>query len=127
MGFVADAPYRTDDMPNAHPMLVAAVAFAMAGGGVQSSILAFDQSYVELPDLSPYKAKGPAMILPKVVRAYSRNDKGGLDEQFSATLLAEFQHEKAHIKDGYVKCGYNVWGDRAPENFSELMMRLRVK
>lgn len=125
MGFVADAPYRTDDMPNAHPLLVAAVAFAMAGGGVQSSILAFDQSYVELPDLSPYKSKGPAMILPKVVRAYARNDKGGLDEQFSATLLKEFDHPT--VTGGKARCGYNVWGARQDDNFTKPSMVVNVK
>ena len=125
MGFVADAPYRSDDMPNAHPLLVAAVAFAMAGGGVQSSILAFDQSYIELPDLSPYKAKGPAMILPKVVRAYARNDKGGLDEQFSATLLKEFDHPT--VPGGKARCGYNVWGARQDDNFTKPAMVVNVK
>jgi hypothetical protein len=128
MGFIADAPTKPAEIPNAHPLLVAAVAFAMSNNQVQSSILAFDASYVELPDLSPYKDKGsPPMLLPKVVRAYARNDKGELEEQFSATLLTEFQHEKGHIKDGYVRCGYNVWGGTASENFTELMMRLRVK
>lgn len=125
MGFVADAPYRSDDMPNAHPLLVAAVAFAMAGGGVQSSILAFDQSYIELPDLSPYKAKGPAMILPKVVRAFARNDKGGLDEQFSATLLKEFEHPT--VPGGKARCGYNVWGARQDDNFTKPAMVVNVK
>ncbi len=128
MGFIADAPTKPTEIPNAHPLLVAAVAFAMSNNQVQSSILAFDSSYVELPDLSPYKDRGsPPMILPKVVRAYARNAAGELEEQFSATLLTEFQHEKAHIKDGYVRCGYNVWAGRADENFTELMMRVKVK
>ena len=126
MGFIADAPGAV--APNAHPLLVAAVAFALSTNQVQSSILAFDSSYVELPDLSPYKDKGsPPMILPKVVRAYARNAAGELEEQFSATLLTEFQHEKAHIKDGNVKCGSNVWGAKPDENFTELMMRVKVK
>lgn len=128
MGFIADAPTKPAEFPNAHPLLVAAVAFAMSNNQVQSSILAFDSSYVELPDLSPYKDKGsPPMLLPKVVRAYERNAAGELEEQFSATLLTEFQHEKNHIKDGYVRCGYNVWSAKSDENFTELMMRVRVK
>jgi hypothetical protein len=125
IGFVADAPYRSADIPNAHPLLVAAVAFGL-GGNVQSSILAFDSSYVELPDLSPYKDKGsPPMLLPKFVRAYERNAAGGLDEQFSATLLTEFDHPT--VPGGKVKCGYNVWGGRIDANFTDLMMQLKLK
>jgi hypothetical protein len=128
LGFVADAPYRSADMENAHPLLVAAVAFAMAGGGVQSSILAFDQEAVELPDLSAYASKGsPAMMLPKRVRAYARNDQGGLDEQFTATLLTECQHEKDHIRDGYLRSGYNVRGASNNANFTQKMLEVRVK
>lgn len=128
MGFIADAPYRSADVPNAHPLLVAAVAFAMAGGDVQSSILAFDQDIIELPDLSFYADKGsPKMILPKRVRAFARNAAGGLDEQFTATLLTECPHEKDHIRDGYLKCGYNVRGATNDANFTQKMMEVKVK
>lgn len=95
---------------------------------MQSSILAFDQDIIELPDLSFYADKGsPKMILPKRVRAFARNAAGGLDEQFTATLLTECQHEKDHIRDGYLKCGYNVRGATNDANFTQKMMEVKVK
>ncbi len=124
MGFIADAPYVSGEMQNAHPLLVAAVVFGMGQGNVNSSILAFDYtSYVELPDLSGYN--GPSMLLPKVVRAYARDDKNELVEQFSATLLTEFPHEPGHVLGGRVWCGYNVRGASQDKNFTELMTGLK--
>lgn len=121
MGFIADAPYASSEMPNAHPLLVAAVVFGMGQGNVNSSVLAFDYtSYVELPDLSGNGA--PSMLLPRVIRAYQRNEKGEREEQFSATLLTEIDHEARHIRGGRLRCGFNVVGARQDKNFTELQM-----
>jgi len=121
MGFIADAPYASAEMPNAHPLLVAAVVFGMGQGNVNSSVLAFDYtSYVELPDLSGNGA--PSMLLPKVIRAYQRNEKGEREEQFSATLLTQFDHEVRHVRGGKIRCGFNVVGARQEKNFTDLEM-----
>lgn len=37
MGFIADAPYVSGEMQNAHPLLVAAVVFGMGQGNVNNT------------------------------------------------------------------------------------------
>jgi hypothetical protein len=114
--FLADLPgLQQAEQQNAHPLVRATIKFRLrdgAQGGVNKvgrSDLAFDpSSFVELPSL--FDDKAPKLMLPRTIRAYADGADGRPEEQFSAVLLAEFDHEPRLFKRVRMRCGYNVPG-----------------